>query len=177
MKKALLFGLLGLIVLPGCNVEVEGDEAGECDDGVDNDQDGALDCRDDGCAIASVCTGDDDDASDDDDDDSAADDDDSAADDDDSAGDDDDDSAGPLVITNYYSWYECTYGNLTYIGSDQPLIIGKWYNISYQWPEPGNWLRTMCRQVSFEGQRADGSLPWNDVFIINSGPWDDCSCQ
>ena len=39
----LLVVLLGL--LAGCddNVPVEGDEAGECSDGVDNDQDGAVD--------------------------------------------------------------------------------------------------------------------------------------
>jgi hypothetical protein len=35
--------------------EVEGDEAGECDDGVDNDQDGLTDCDDDGCAAATGC--------------------------------------------------------------------------------------------------------------------------
>ena len=55
--------------------EVEGDEPGECDDGVDNDQDGAVDCLDEGCEIATVCLGDDDDAIDDDD---VVDDDDSA---------------------------------------------------------------------------------------------------
>ena len=27
-----------------------------CDDGVDNDQNGALDCDDEGCSIASACT-------------------------------------------------------------------------------------------------------------------------
>ena len=36
-------------------VEIEGDEAGECDDGVDNDQDGTTDCDDDGCAAATAC--------------------------------------------------------------------------------------------------------------------------
>ncbi len=35
--------------------EVEGDEAGECDDGVDNDQDGYADCEDSGCADAVMC--------------------------------------------------------------------------------------------------------------------------
>jgi alpha-glucosidase len=59
--------------------EVEGDEAGECTDGVDNDQDGPTDCDDPGCATATACTGDDDDSAGDDDDDSAGDDDDSAA--------------------------------------------------------------------------------------------------
>ncbi len=52
--------------------EIEGDEAGECDDGVDNDQDGSTDCDDDGCENATACTGDDDTG----DDDSAGDDDD-----------------------------------------------------------------------------------------------------
>jgi formylglycine-generating enzyme required for sulfatase activity len=36
-------------------LEIEGDEAGECDDGVDNDQDGVTDCADDGCVAATVC--------------------------------------------------------------------------------------------------------------------------
>ena len=35
--------------------EVEGDEAGECDDGVDNDLDGYADCEDSSCADATVC--------------------------------------------------------------------------------------------------------------------------
>ncbi len=39
--------------------EFEGDEAGECDDGVDNDQDGLTDCDDDGCAAATGCEDDD----------------------------------------------------------------------------------------------------------------------
>ena len=56
--------------------EIEGDEAGECDDGVDNDQDGLTDCDDDGCGAATACVGDDDTG------------------DDDSAGDDDDDTTG-----------------------------------------------------------------------------------
>ncbi len=33
----------------------EGDEPGECSDGVDNDQDGDADCNDSGCFVASVC--------------------------------------------------------------------------------------------------------------------------
>ena len=56
-----------LFVLPGCDADVEGDEAGECDDGVDNDQDGPVDCDDSGCATATACVGDDDDVVDDDD--------------------------------------------------------------------------------------------------------------
>ena len=67
-----------LVVVSGCEPgpDVEGDEAGECSDGVDNDQDGPTDCDDDGCATATACVG-------------AADDDDSAADDDDAVDDDD----------------------------------------------------------------------------------------
>lgn len=80
MNRRLLLSLLALslLLVIGCDAEVEGDAAGECDDGVDNDQDGTLDCDDEGCVIASACVGDDDD---------------SAGDDDDSAGDDDDSSA------------------------------------------------------------------------------------
>ena len=61
MKRVLLSLLaLGLLFgLPACHAEVEGDEAGECSDGVDNDQDGSLDCSDEGCAIATACGGDD----------------------------------------------------------------------------------------------------------------------
>ena len=47
------------------SADIEGDEAGECDDGVDNDQDGFTDCDDDGCENAAVCTGDDDTGDDD----------------------------------------------------------------------------------------------------------------
>ena len=78
-----------LLAFGGCNggddddddtapAEVEGDEAGECDDGVDNDQDGLTDCDDDGCENASACVGDDDDVTSDDDDDTTGDDDDTA---------------------------------------------------------------------------------------------------
>lgn len=35
--------------------EFEGDEAGECTDGADNDQDGAFDCDDDGCESSPDC--------------------------------------------------------------------------------------------------------------------------
>ena len=69
--------LLLALLLAGC--AFEGDDPGECDDGADNDRDGAFDCEDEGCAGAPVCAGDDDDAADDDD----ATDDDDAADDDD----------------------------------------------------------------------------------------------
>ena len=81
MNRSLLLFLLALSLLfvAGCDAEVEGDAAGECDDGVDNDQDGTVDCDDEGCAIAAACSGDDDDSAGDDDDSAvAADDDDSA---------------------------------------------------------------------------------------------------
>ena len=101
MNRSLLLSLLALLLVAGCDaeVEVEGDEPGECSDQTDNDQDGAADCDDDGCAADGACTGDDDDSAGQDDDrgddhDPAGDDDDSAGDDDDSAG-DDDDSAVP----------------------------------------------------------------------------------
>jgi hypothetical protein len=59
MKRSLLLSLLALslLLVTGCGVEVEGDAAGECDDGVDNDQDGDADCADDGCAAATSCAG------------------------------------------------------------------------------------------------------------------------
>ena len=38
-------------------INYEGDEAGECDDGADNDQDGAYDCDDPGCAASPLCGG------------------------------------------------------------------------------------------------------------------------
>ena len=96
----LLFG--GLSVLVGCPsgddddtapANIEGDEAGECDDGVDNDQDGVTDCDDDGCENATACVGDDDTGDDDTGDDDTGDDD---TGDDDTADDDsgDDDTAG-----------------------------------------------------------------------------------
>ena len=50
-----------LFVVSGCDVDVEGDEPGECSDGTDNDQDGAADCEDSGCAVDVACTGADDD--------------------------------------------------------------------------------------------------------------------
>ena len=39
------------------DVEREGDDPGECDDGADNDSDGLFDCDDDDCAGAPVCGG------------------------------------------------------------------------------------------------------------------------
>ncbi len=60
------------MLLAACNGEVdtniEGANAGECSDGVDNDEDGLTDCDDGDCATSSACAGDDDDAVDDDDD-------------------------------------------------------------------------------------------------------------
>ncbi|MCP4872417.1 MAG: hypothetical protein GY898_27270 [Proteobacteria bacterium] len=93
-----LLSALLLLLSVGCTEvrlseapEVEGDEAGECDDGVDNDQDGDTDCADEGCENATACAGDDDDATDDDDvvDDDDATDDDDVVDDDDATDDDD----------------------------------------------------------------------------------------
>ena len=78
--------LLGLLVACDDDVPVEGDTAGECDDGVDNDLDGDIDCADDGCAAATACV--------------AADDDDSGSDDDDSGSDDDDATPGSDPCTD-----------------------------------------------------------------------------
>ena len=70
IKFSMLFLLAALLVTgcPAADEEVEGDEAGECSDGADNDQDGAADCADSGCAADLACAGDDDDATGDDDD-------------------------------------------------------------------------------------------------------------
>ncbi len=47
---------LGLLVLaPGCTGDVEGDEAGECTDGGDNDGDGDFDCDDSDCQASPDC--------------------------------------------------------------------------------------------------------------------------
>lgn len=43
------------VVEPTEGVLVEGDEAGECSDGADNDQDGAFDCDDPDCENAPDC--------------------------------------------------------------------------------------------------------------------------
>ncbi len=93
MKRSLLLSFAAMVLglgLPGC-AYVEGDEDGECSDGVDNDQDGTLDCGDPGCISAAACAGDDDD---------------SASDDDDSASDDDDgspDETGPEALASVAS--------------------------------------------------------------------------
>ena len=54
-------------------VNIEGDQAGECSDGADNDGDGDYDCDDSDCAGAPDCQGDDDDSTPPDDDDTSSD--------------------------------------------------------------------------------------------------------
>ena len=87
--------LLGssLLTLGSCAVEPEGTSGRECDDGIDNDNNGAIDCDDPRCWPAPVClpSADDDDAGDDDSGDDDVGDDDSGDDDvgDDDSGDDD----------------------------------------------------------------------------------------
>lgn len=49
--NAVLIALFALCT--GCSFE--GDDAGECHDGLDNDGDGTVDCDDEGCAIALAC--------------------------------------------------------------------------------------------------------------------------
>ena len=46
-----------LLLLAACNQEVEGDEAGECSDGADNDWDGYFDCQDNECWNSPDCEG------------------------------------------------------------------------------------------------------------------------
>lgn len=49
--------LLILSLVAGCSVEVhEGDDAGECADGADNDLDGAFDCDDSECGGSPDCS-------------------------------------------------------------------------------------------------------------------------
>ena len=62
-SQLLITGLAGLLVMacgqdnetPEQALAYEGDEAGECEDGADNDQDQAFDCDDPGCAGSPVC--------------------------------------------------------------------------------------------------------------------------
>ena len=62
-KISYLFSLFSVsILLVGCPggddmtpTEIEGDEAGECSDGADNDQDDAFDCDDSGCNGSPDC--------------------------------------------------------------------------------------------------------------------------
>ena len=65
-----MIGLLASIgLVSGCGPGVyEGQHPGDCDDQVDNDQDGDTDCLDNGCEGAPLCRDDDDDLGDDDDD-------------------------------------------------------------------------------------------------------------
>ncbi len=50
---------LSLVLALGClgigNKDIEGDEAGECSDGADNDQNGLFDCDDEGCFGSPDC--------------------------------------------------------------------------------------------------------------------------
>jgi hypothetical protein len=87
---------MALLLLGSCGSDAEGNAAGECEDGIDNDSNGAIDCLDPRCWAAPNCAepGDDDDTGDDDTGDDDAGDDDAG---DDDTGDDDtgdDDSAG-----------------------------------------------------------------------------------
>ena len=85
-----LVALAAVAVCWSCaEVKVEGQNAGDCEDGADNDMDGTFDCGDDGCSGAPVCVGDDDDTS------VGGDDDTSTGGDDDTGGPGDDDTGGP----------------------------------------------------------------------------------
>ncbi len=62
MRRSPFFPSLALLFLAGCpaapedeEARVEGAEGGDCSDGADNDQDGAFDCDDDGCAASPDC--------------------------------------------------------------------------------------------------------------------------
>ena len=46
-----------LVAAASCDRAIEGDEKGECSDGVDNDQDGSTDCNDETCSAARACEG------------------------------------------------------------------------------------------------------------------------
>ena len=80
----LMIALFGFIGCDSGEQAVEGDDAGECSDGLDNDQNGDVDCADAGCLNATACSGDDDDSALGNDDDSAL-------------GDDDDSALGPCA--------------------------------------------------------------------------------
>ena len=60
-KYLLRFGVVALVLASvlGCGLaggkDVEGDEAGECRDGADNDQDGDFDCDDEDCVGSPDC--------------------------------------------------------------------------------------------------------------------------
>mgnify|MGYP006299936967 CR=1 FL=1 len=53
MKRAT--GILILLLATGCSRGPEGTEGGDCVDGVDNDENGRVDCEDDGCRADSAC--------------------------------------------------------------------------------------------------------------------------
>jgi len=97
--KGLLLLIIATTIIWSCQEQiVEGQHAGDCEDGADNDMDGLFDCSDDGCTGSPVCEnsglGDDDDSQGDDDDTSQGDDDTSQGDDDTFPQGDDDDSQG-----------------------------------------------------------------------------------
>jgi len=52
-----LLAVAGALLLCTCQFPDEGTEPADCEDGADNDADGAYDCDDDGCAEAPVCLG------------------------------------------------------------------------------------------------------------------------
>jgi hypothetical protein len=86
---AAFVSFVALLMLSCGSALNEGQYAGECNDGIDNDGDGLLDCQDTTCQGSPLCQGDDDDGDDDDT---------SAGDDDDTSGSDDDDS-DPTMVT------------------------------------------------------------------------------
>ncbi len=57
MERLLIFGLLALPLScrPLLGTEFEGDDAGECSDGADNDRDGYFDCQDNECWDSPDC--------------------------------------------------------------------------------------------------------------------------
>ena len=55
LALAALLGLSGCAVIEKSSPTDEGVSERSCDDGLDNDEDGLLDCLDDGCAAAPIC--------------------------------------------------------------------------------------------------------------------------
>jgi hypothetical protein len=53
MKQALALVILPLVA--ACGRGPEGTVAGDCEDGVDNDRSGRIDCEDEGCALDPAC--------------------------------------------------------------------------------------------------------------------------
>jgi hypothetical protein len=53
MKQAAV--LVSILLVAACGRGPEGTVAGDCEDGVDNDGSGKVDCEDEGCAIDSSC--------------------------------------------------------------------------------------------------------------------------